>query len=83
VEELWDVIGQHREHLLAGDGLERRRAARINDELRAIVAAALEARATAALHGANFETLAAQVAERTLDPYAAADQIVASVVHEH
>ena len=75
VGALWDAIGSHREHLTSSGELGGRRRARISTELTEIVAALLRERARA--HGAErLEQLAEQVADRTLDPWTAAEQLL-------
>jgi LAO/AO transport system kinase len=76
IDELWDAVGNHRAHLESSGRLQQRREARISDELRAIVAERLQERASALVAGADFDALAAAVVQRTIDPYAAADQIL-------
>jgi LAO/AO transport system kinase len=76
VDELWDAVLSHREHLSASGGLERRRSKRVLDELRTIVARTLELRAYELTTDERFEELHQAVLSRRLDPYAAADEIL-------
>jgi LAO/AO transport system kinase len=76
-DELWAEIGRHREHLDAGGELARRRAARLGDELRRILTARLLERATVAAQGTRFAGLCDDVAARRLDPWSAADELLA------
>jgi LAO/AO transport system kinase len=76
VEELWRAILDHRAHLEADGRLERRRGARLRDELRAIVHERLRAGAEERCRGDRFDRLVEQVAARELDPYAAADRLL-------
>jgi LAO/AO transport system kinase len=80
VAELWDAVLDHRRHLERSGLLAERRARRIEDELRTIVARRLEAEAVARTTSAGFERLKAAVVERRLDPYTAADELLAEVV---
>lgn len=79
IADLWRAVLDHRAFLESpSDGrLERRRHDRLRDELRAIVFERLRAGADAKCHGERFEELLAQVAARRLDPYAAADKLLA------
>jgi LAO/AO transport system kinase len=66
----------HRGYLEADGRLERRRDARLRDELRAIVHERLRAGADERCRGERFDRLVAKVAARELDPYAAADELL-------
>jgi len=76
VDELLAALDKHAGWLeRSGEGA-RRRVARAAAEVEAIAVAALRAR-IGDLHGSEaLDTLAAQVVTGTLDPYAAADQLV-------
>ena len=76
ITQLWDAVGEHRAHLDATGGLQRRREKRLLDELRTIVARSLERRAYELTSTDAFEALHADVVARRLDPYAAADRII-------
>ncbi|HMF82517.1 MAG TPA: methylmalonyl Co-A mutase-associated GTPase MeaB [Acidimicrobiia bacterium] len=76
VGDLWRAILAHRAHLEADGRLERRRGARLRDELRAIVHERLRAGAEERCRGEQFDRLVEQVAARELDPYAAADKLL-------
>jgi len=76
VEELWAAVGSHRAHIEANGELERRRQARQREELRTIVARLFEERAYAAMGAETVEDLQRQIAERTIDPYEAAERII-------
>ena len=73
--ELWAAIGEHRRHLVTTGSLERRRAARVQEELVHIVAALLRERARA-VGGRDLEDLSAEVAARRVDPWSAAEQLL-------
>jgi LAO/AO transport system kinase len=77
VEDLWAAMADHRAHLTNSDELERRRAARVSDELVRIVAALLLERAQAT-GGPQLDDLAAAVAARRLDPWTAAEHLLAA-----
>lgn len=76
VTDLWTAIGEHRSHIEASGELDRRRQARIREELRTIVAERLRERAGEICRGPVFEEVAAEVAARVVDPYAAADRLL-------
>jgi LAO/AO transport system kinase len=77
VDELWDAIREHRAFQEQDGRLQRRRAARLRDELRAIVRARLEEQVVSACDGDEFEALLARVGTRELDPHAAAAELLA------
>jgi GTPase len=76
VDDLWRAILDHRAHLEADGRLERRRDARLREELRAIVHERLREGADARCSGERFDRLVAKVAARELDPYTAADELL-------
>ena len=76
IDELWDAIREHRAFQEEGGRLERRREARLRDELRAIVRTRLEAQVADACAGAAFDGLVGRVARRELDPHAAATELL-------
>lgn len=78
IDELWRAVLDHRAFLEADGRLERRRDSRLRDELRAIVYERLRAGADAKCRGERFEQLVGRVAARELDPYAAADALLAT-----
>ncbi|MCU1353472.1 MAG: putative metallochaperone MeaB, partial [Acidimicrobiales bacterium] len=75
-DELWEHVGEHRRHLEADGRLAAKRAARLRDELRLIVAQRLRDQADALLDQAARERLDVEVTARRLDPYSAADRIL-------
>jgi LAO/AO transport system kinase len=75
VEELWRAVRDHREQLTSSGELQRRRAARVADELTEIVAALLRERAKRTA-GEHLDRLAAAVADRTIDPWTAAEELL-------
>jgi LAO/AO transport system kinase len=76
IEELFDAIVKHKAHLeSSGEGAARREA-RLREELRALVAARTAERAAAMCAGPEFDQIVAEVANRTRDPYAAADALM-------
>ncbi|MGH9245687.1 MAG: methylmalonyl Co-A mutase-associated GTPase MeaB [Acidimicrobiales bacterium] len=77
VDEVWAAVRSHREHLADTGTLDHRRAARIVEELRAIVGERLMERARQACRGPKFDELRQRVLDRDLDPYAASNEIIA------
>ncbi|MQA05378.1 MAG: methylmalonyl Co-A mutase-associated GTPase MeaB [Streptosporangiales bacterium] len=79
VGELVDAVHKHRDWLRRDGRLEQRRRARIADEIEAIALEQLR-RSIAEVHGGeHLRALADRVAAGETDPYAAADELVASV----
>jgi LAO/AO transport system kinase len=79
VEEVWAAVQRHKTHLEATGGLAERRERRLVEELRSIVARRLEERAHQLLGDEGLERLQGDVVGRTLDPWAAADQVLAAL----
>jgi GTPase len=79
VEDVAAKIADHRAWLTESGELERRRVRRARDEIEAIAVTELRSR-FADLHGDDrLDDLAAAVTQGQLDPYAAAEDIVASM----
>lgn len=76
VEELWDQVAAHRDHLVATGELERRRGRRAREELTHIVAERLLAAARQSSTGDRFDALADAVEARATDPWTAADELL-------
>jgi LAO/AO transport system kinase len=79
IDDLWGAVGEHRAYLERTGQVAARRAARVRDELRSIVAEHLLVRATELCQGKAFDALVDDVAQRRRDPYDAADDILADV----
>ena len=79
IDELWSTVERHRASIEASGELERRRRFRLREELREIVARRLEQRARDIVTGERWDSLQAQVAERSLDPWSAADEMLGPV----
>ena len=79
VDVLWSAVVEHRRFLERSGLLAARRARRLSDELRTILVRRLEERATGAASGATFDSLLASVVARELDPYSAADRLLAGL----
>ena len=76
IDELWSTIGGYRTFLESSGLLAQRRAARLDGELRAIVLALLNERAEKLWRGNDAEQLRADLLDRTVDPWTAADRIL-------
>ena len=76
VDVLWDTVLQHRAYITESGELQRRRAFRLREELREIVARRLEQKARELATGDRWDALQQQVLERTLDPWGAADAML-------
>ena len=74
--EMWQAITDHRGLLESTGELAQRRAQRIDEELRQIVARRLEQRADELCRGDGFAGLRRAVLDREIDPYSAADDIL-------
>jgi LAO/AO transport system kinase len=79
VDDVVAAIAQHRGWLASSGGLQSRRRRRAEAEIEAIALAILRSRLGRVDHGALLPDLAAEVAAGTLDPYAAAARLTASV----
>jgi LAO/AO transport system kinase len=79
VAELWKAIGDHQQHLAgSGEGAERR-AARRDEEVHRIVVETLADRAQEVWASADLAAMRAGLADRSIDPWLAADRILARV----
>jgi len=79
IAALWDAVIAHRDHATATGVLERRRRFRLGEELREIVARRLELRARDVCTGERWDALTDDVLARDIDPWSAADQMLAAV----
>lgn len=79
VEELREQILVHRDHLEKTGTLQRRRAERLEAEMRGVLVRRLEQRATSIADGADWELARRDLLARRVDPYAAAERILESL----
>ncbi len=79
VPEVWDAVLEHREFITATGILTQRREFRLQEELREIVARRLQQKARELCGGDRWEALQADVLHRQLDPWGAADEMLASI----
>jgi LAO/AO transport system kinase len=80
VPELWEIITTHRDHVVESGELERRRRFRLGEELRDIVARRLEQRARDVCTGERWDALTDDVLTGRVDPWTAADEMLAPVL---
>jgi LAO/AO transport system kinase len=76
VENLAAAIDEHRNALVARDGLAQRRTARARLQIREVALGTVRDRAAQLTGAAGLNDLAAAVARRELDPYTAADRLL-------
>jgi len=79
VDELAEAIDDHHSRLVSEGGLEQRRRARARLQVREVALGAVRDRAARLTGAASLDDLAALVARRQLDPYAAADRLLAEL----
>ena len=79
VPELWNAVLEHREYAESSGLLEERRRFRSSEELREIVANRLRERAREICTGDRWDEVTGEVTEQRLDPWAAADEMLAPV----
>ena len=79
VDELWAKVAEHRSFLEASGLLDERRSRRLTAEVREIVVRSLERWAYRMSSGPEFDALRADVVERRLDPYTAAEALLAKL----
>ena len=79
VPELWDAVLEHREYAESSGLLEERRRFRSSEELREIVANRLRERARELCTGDRWDEVTGEVTEQRLDPWSAADEMLAPV----
>ena len=79
VPEVWDAVLEHREYAESSGLLEERRRFRSSEELREIVANRLRERARELCTGDRWDEVTGEVTEQRLDPWSAADEMLAPV----
>ena len=80
VAALWVELERHRDHLRTSGRLEVRRAARLRTELDRVVAARLAERVGRIAGGERYDALGDEVVARRLDPWSAADRLLAEAI---
>jgi len=79
VEALWNAVVEHRRFITDNGELARRRQFRLREELRELVARRLERRARELCTGERWDELTVAVAQHTVDPWTAADEMLSGV----
>ena len=79
VSDLWDAVLAHRAHAEESGQLAERRAFRMREELREIVARRLEAKAREICTGDRWDELQSEVLSHVTDPWSAADEMLRPV----
>ncbi|MFI6985840.1 methylmalonyl Co-A mutase-associated GTPase MeaB [Embleya sp. NPDC050154] len=79
VDEVVEALEKHRAWMEASGELTRRRRRRVADEVEAIAVTALRSRIGDLRDGLRLDALAARVLSGDLDPYAAADELIAGL----
>lgn len=77
IGEVWQAVQTHRSTIETSGALRARRAARLAEELREVVARRLGELAKKLTGGHRWDELRHQVTEHRLDPWAAADELLA------
>jgi LAO/AO transport system kinase len=80
VDDLWTAIADHRSHLIANGDLERFRRERLAREFHQILLARVEHQLDALLAADRFAGVVADMSAGTVDPYEAADRLLAGVL---
>jgi LAO/AO transport system kinase len=79
VPALWEAVLAHRDYAESSGQLRERRAFRLREELREIVATRLGHRARQICSGERWDELTEAVVARSTDPWTAADEMLAAV----
>ena len=79
IDVVWSTVIEHRAAIDASGVLAQRRAFRMREELREIVARRLEQRAREIITGDRWDAVQDAVLNRTIDPWAAADEMLGPV----
>ncbi len=79
IDELVEALDKHRDWLTANGDLARRRRRRASSEIEAIALDELRSRIGDLGRGHRLDELAGQVADGHLDPYSAADSLIAAL----
>ena len=79
VPALWEAVLAHRAYAETSEQLSERRRFRSSEELREIVANRLRERARQLCTGDRWDEVTAEVVDHRLDPWSAADEMLAPV----
>ena len=76
IDDLWNEITRHRDHLEESGELQKRRDKRLIDELRGVLVSRLESEVRAGESGEKWEQVKTSLLKREIDPYQAADDLL-------
>lgn len=76
VDELWEAVARHRDHLSASGLLEQRRAMRLREELRRVVSEMLSVEVEGVAGGEAFAGAVERLVAHEVDPYSAAEALL-------
>ncbi|MEU8133088.1 methylmalonyl Co-A mutase-associated GTPase MeaB [Streptodolium elevatio] len=82
LDEVVEALEKHRAWMAANGTLDVRRQRRVRAEVEAIALAALRDRMAGPTGGRRADALAGRVADGSLDPYAAADELIAGLLRD-
>jgi LAO/AO transport system kinase len=82
IEALWTAVGEHRAHQIEHGTLDRMRRRRLELEFRQIVAARVGERIDAMADTDHFADINAAMVAGDIDPYQAADRLLAEVLRD-
>jgi LAO/AO transport system kinase len=77
IDDLWAAVAGHRQHLAEDGRLDKRRAERLTQELRRVLALRLEVRIEQLMDGDTFDEILKRLLAGESDPYEAADRLLA------
>jgi LAO/AO transport system kinase len=77
VDDLWEALGEHHRYLQRSGELVARRERRLLDELSRILVRRLEGNVRSLAGGERWEEISAEVVGRRVDPYTAAETLLA------
>ena len=77
IGELWRAVAAHRDHLVSSGQLASRRTDRVAQELRRVLLARTEVKVDELVAGEEFSTAVKALAAGELDPYQAAERLLA------
>jgi LAO/AO transport system kinase len=79
VADLWAAVGEHRRFLESAGRLDAKRSRRLREELEVILTERLRARARQLCGDEQFAAMEQSVLDRSLDPWTAADRLLAPI----
>ena len=79
IAELWQAMGEHRRYLERSGELDERRRRRLVDELSEVLVRRLEGKVRHLDGDDAYQQVSRSVIDRTVDPYTAADELLAKL----